>query len=75
MLIVEQKSLIRGARRWGRIGFGLIVSCLLSTSVARATDMATPPGLESGFNRLYNLDFPGANADWAQRDTILRRTG
>ena len=64
MLIVEQKSLIRGARRWGRIGFGLIVSCLLSTSVARATDMATPPGLESGFNRLYNLDFPGAQKEF-----------
>jgi hypothetical protein len=41
----------------------LILALFLVVGVAHATD-ETPPGLDRGFNRLYNLDFPGAQKEF-----------
>jgi len=44
-------------------GLRLILALFLVVGVAHATDL-TPPGLDRGFNRLYNLDFPGAQKEF-----------
>jgi hypothetical protein len=44
-------------------GLRLILALFLVVGVAHATD-ETPPGLDRGFNRLYNLDFPGAQKEF-----------
>ena len=44
-------------------GFQLLLALFLVVGVAHATDL-TPPGLDRGFNRLYNLDFLGAQKEF-----------
>ena len=44
-------------------GFRLIMALFLALGVAHATE-TTPPGLDRGFSRLYNLDFPGAQKEF-----------
>jgi len=42
----------------------LLLSLFGSLGVARATEVTTPPGLDRGFNRLYDLDFSGAQKEF-----------
>ncbi len=44
-------------------GLRLILALFLALGVAHATE-TTPPGLDRGFSRLYNLDFPGAQKEF-----------
>src|SRR6266404_6527701 len=44
-------------------GLRLILALFLVVGVAHATD-ETPPGLDRGFSRLYNRDFPGAQKEF-----------
>ncbi|MFY9559228.1 MAG: hypothetical protein WAQ52_03255 [Terriglobales bacterium] len=52
-------------------GLRLILALFLALGVAHATDTTTPTGLDLGFNRLYDLDFPGAQKEfqsWEQEN-------
>ena len=47
-----------------------MLALFLALGVAQATE-TTPPGLDRGFSRLYNLDFPGAQNEfqsWEQQN-------
>src|SRR6266850_7572630 len=44
-------------------GVTLILTLFVAPGVAQATE-TTPPGLDRGFNRLYNLDFSGAQKEF-----------
>src|SRR5258705_5272667 len=62
---------IRWLIRNGVPGIRLIVPLFLFLIVANATETTTPTGLDRGFNRLYDLDFPGAQREfqsWEQQN-------
>jgi hypothetical protein len=54
------------------VGFALILMLILVPNAARAdTEATSPTGLDRGFNRLYDLDFPGAQKEfqsWEQQN-------
>ena len=52
-------------------GLRLVLALFLVLGVAHATETTTPAGLDRGFNRLYDLDFPGAQKEfqsWEQQN-------
>lgn len=62
---------IRAAISKGGSGLRIGLAVLVIVSVAHATEMTTPSGLDRGFHRLYDLDFPGAQKEfqsWEQQN-------
>ncbi len=64
---------VRSASRSVGVGStsGLLLSLFLIVGAAHAVEIFTPSGLDRGFNRLYDLDFPGAQKEfqsWEQQN-------
>jgi hypothetical protein len=62
---------MRWATRNASGALGLLLSLFLFVGAAYATETTTPTGLDRGFNRLYDLDFPGAQKEflsWEQEN-------
>lgn len=53
----------RFLERLNRKGLRLVIACLLVLEAAHATNIE-PSGLDRGFRRLYDLDFPGAQKEF-----------
>jgi hypothetical protein len=47
----------------------VLLALFLVPNVAHATETTTPTGLDRGFNRLYDLDFPGAQQEFQSWET------
>jgi hypothetical protein len=68
---MEIRRPIRFLARRGVRGFGVILPLFLFLAVAYGSETTTLTGLEEGFNRLYDLDFPGAQKEfqaWEQQN-------
>ena len=62
---------IRSATRGVSRALGLFLPLFLIVGAAQATETTTPTGLDRGFNRLYDLDFSGAQKEfqsWEQQN-------
>jgi len=62
---------IRLARRAFLRAVGLLLPLLVLGGIAGAKETTTPTALDRGFNRLYDLDFPGAQKEfrsWEQEN-------
>jgi hypothetical protein len=65
------QTLTRFASTGGWRGLRIALACFLVLPAALATETTTPAGLDRGFNRLYDLDFPGAQKEfqtWEQQN-------
>lgn len=62
---------VRLSSRNGVGGLRVVLLLFLALSVAHATEAIVPNALDRGFNRLYDLDFPGAQKEfqsWEQEN-------